>query len=101
MCKQGAQEPKDAELSKRDGHAAGCRLDTGDQAFPNWVLQLGAKKAVLTIGWSFKHAQPRKEPLHGRIRLLGDPPASDAAWGGCPGLCKQRHGGPGTGHRGP
>lgn len=39
------------------------------------------------IGSSFKHARPRKEPLHGRMRLLGDPPASDEAWGGHPGLC--------------
>ena len=49
----------------------------------------GAKEVVLTIGSSFKHAQPGKEIPHGRIRLLGNPPASHAAWGGRPGLCKQ------------
>ena len=45
----------------------------------------GAKEVVLTIGLSFKHAQPWKEPPHGRIRLLGDLPASDAAGEGSQG----------------
>ena len=92
-CKQGAQEPKDAELSKRTRHAAGCRPDTGDQAFANWVLWLGAKKAVLTIGSSFKHSRPQKDPLHGRIRLLQVRPGEGAQ--GSASSCAEARG-PGT-----
>lgn len=93
-CQQGAREPKDAELSKRHPtrlkslRLYGLRWPTSGHrrlSLSKLGPLAGAKEVVLTIGLSFKHAQPRKEPPHGWIRLLGGPPASHAAGEGAQG----------------
>lgn len=66
-CTQGAQEPKDAELSKGDWDTLEIPRTLWPPLADVWTRRLslsklgplaGAKEVVLTIGSSFKHAQP-------------------------------------------